>query len=548
MRLQKLSLKKRASELLYFFPALIVLVVSLFALHSATVVMDENQILKNLYDASMSSKTINDSQIDQAKNIISKKNQLMYWSVWTLGLLGFALMLMNIDKFRRLNDANAKQQDALALLETQLEDIRKAEKDKAALQEQLSQAQKLEAVGRLAGGIAHDFNNILAAMNGYAEFLMDDLEQETPQHDFANNILKAGVQARDLVDKMLAFSRRDVNQIQEMYLAESIEETMSMLKASLPKSVEVEKDIQDEGYLISGSQTLISQALMNLCVNAKDAMPNEKGRLMVSLARADKNDFQNMKISKKLPENDDLPLIDIKDVSPMHTCLTMGKFVEGQDYMCLTVADSGSGMSRAIMENIFEPFFTTKPVDEGTGLGLAMVHGVIATHKGAMQINSIAGKGTRFDLLFPSLGEKEITEEKIEQQENWKAIGSVLVVDDQDDVRSVTQTMLERKGFEVEACDSGQAALEIIEEHPDYFNVIVTDHNMPQMTGIELIKKASKTHPGIPFVLVTGYSPDSMGDILNKNANLTAVIKKPVNREKLLQAVQDAIIERQFAC
>lgn len=541
------SLKKISSETLNFLPGAIVLAVSLFALHSSIVVMDENQILKDLYDALIASESIKAEEIQEAKDIISQKNKWLYWSVWALGLFGFVLVLMNVDKLSRLKKANQQQEEALALLEKQLEDIQRAERDKEALQEQLSQAQKLEAVGRLAGGIAHDFNNILAAMNGYAEFLIDDLDTKSQQHGFAKNILKAGNQARDLVDKMLAFSRRDANEITKMRLVDSVEETMSMLKASLPKSVEVQREIDNEDYCINGSQTLISQALMNLCVNAKDAMPNEKGRLLVAMSLVQKSHFEYMEDSEDLPDNDDLPLIDIKDITPTHTCLTMGKLARDQEYMCLSVADDGSGMSRVIMENIFEPFFTTKPVDEGTGLGLAMVHGVIASHKGAMQINSIAGKGTRFDLLFPSLGIQEESEETDEQQKPWKAVGNVLVVDDQQEVRQVTQTMLERKGFEVEVCESGQAALEILQEHPDYFNIIVTDHNMPQMTGLELIEKVSENNIGIPFVLITGYSPESMGDTVDQYPALKAVLKKPIDREKLLETVQEAVIERQFA-
>jgi len=503
------------SPLLIYIPGAIILCVSLFALYMVANVTHDNHSL--------------------------------YWSVWTLGLTGFILVIINISQLRSLKASARETQDALVLMETQLQSIQNAERDKEALKEQLHQAQKLEAIGRLAGGIAHDFNNILAAMNGYAEFLIDDLDKDSDQHGFARNILTAGKQAGDLVEKMLAFSRRDASEMKEMHLSESIDETVSMLRASLPKTVEFESEIADADHMMIGSQNLISQALMNLCVNAKDALPNEKGRLMVSMALADLSNFKSLKRCDELPDDNYLPFIGIEDISATHTCLSLGRIVEGQDYVCLSVADSGSGMSHAIMENIFEPFFTTKPVDQGTGLGLAMVHGVIASHKGAMVINSIAGKGTRFDLLFPSVGKKKVIKEQSLHDESWQAVGRILVVDDQESVRTVAMMMLKRMGFETECCDSAQAAMEILREHPDYFNVVVTDHNMPDMTGLELIATMAKDQPTIPFVLMTGYSPEKMEGMVADYPMVRAILKKPLNRDELLKAVQAASIEHQFA-
>jgi len=539
-------IKKYIHDIWNYLPGAIILIFSLIAIGITVSVLDKHEALYQLYEKHEHTPQYV-AEINERRLSLELKHHWLYWSIWVMGLSGFVLVLMNIDKLRRLKKANAETEDSLLLLEKQLEGIQKAEKDKTALREQLHQAQKLEAVGRLAGGIAHDFNNILAAMNGYAEFLMDDLDKKSEQHGFAKNILAAGQQARDLVDKMLAFSRRDVDEMKNMRVADSVQETVSMLKASLPKTIDMQIEIEDEEYLIHGSQNLISQALMNLCVNAKDAMPNEKGRLMVSASLADMEYFQDIPFQDTLPKSDDLPLVNINDISPTHTCLRMGTLARDQEYMCLTVADDGSGMTRVIMENIFEPFFTTKSVDEGTGLGLAMVHGVVANHQGAMQINSIAGKGTRFDILFPSRGKIEILKEEAKPKETWKAVGNVLVVDDQENVRAVSQTMLERSGFEVEACDSAQAALEIIREHPDYFSVIVTDHNMPEMTGLDLMKEMAKEKPDLPFILVSGYSPDKMSDVMQEYNALKAVIKKPIDSAELTKAVQNAILEKQFA-
>lgn len=539
--------KKFLHQTLYYIPALVVLGVSLFALNASIFDRRENNKLHVMYEQQVSQDGAAISQLQSLKAEIDEKETWLYWSVWALGLLGFALALANADQFRRLKEANNRQEDSLALLEKQLEDIQKAEKDKQALQEQLHQAQKLEAVGRLAGGIAHDFNNILASMNGYAEFLTDDLKEGGAQHGFAVNILKAGKQARELVDKMLAFSRRESDEIQNMSLAATIDEALSMLKVSLPKSVNVTANVEDKDYIVIGNPTSISQAIMNLCLNAKDAMPNEKGNLMVSLGLADMSYFETLEEQEDLPSTNDTPLINIADVSPVHTCLSMGKIARDQDYLCLSVADDGTGMTRVIMENIFEPFFTTKPVNEGTGLGLAMVHGVIASHQGAMQINSIAGKGTRFDLLFPTIGKVSLEDDDNIEFDTHEGMGFVLVVEDQEDVRDMIRTMLERQGFEVETCNDGQSAFEILTEHPNYFNAVVTDQNMPNLTGSELIEKISPQYPDIPFIMVSGYSIESIHEKMQEHPSVKAILKKPIDREKLREAIQGAIIERQFA-
>jgi len=540
--------KKITQRYFVYLPGALILIVSMVALHASLTVNEINTKLHSFHEVELSHNTDYENKVISAlEDKAQHAGKRLYWYVWILGFSGFVLVLMNVDKLRRLAEANRQTEESLELLEAQLQSIQKSEREKTALQEQLHQAQKLEAVGRLAGGIAHDFNNILAAINGYTEFLIDDLKPKSQEHGFAQNIMKAGAQARELIDKMLTFSRRDRDETMQFNMADPFDETLSMLKASLPKSVEVITDCNDDNYIIHGNPTSISQALMNLALNAKDAMPNEKGNLMLSLSRADMEHFQEMGYQENLPATSDMPLVAITDVSATHTRLTLGKLARNQDYMCLSVADSGTGMTRMIMEHIFEPFFTTKTVDKGTGLGLAMVHGVVASHRGAMQINSIAGKGTRFDLLFPILGRQTDAASPPTKNEHWKAVGNILLVEDKDDVRDMMKTMLERLGFDVETCDGALAAKEIIEEHPDYFNVVVTDQNMPKMSGIELVQDIAPKYPSLPFVIVSGYSIEEMRDIMKEHPSVKAILKKPIDREKLLEAVQAASLESQFA-
>lgn len=468
----------------------------------------------------------------------------LYGAVLAVIFAGLALVFMNANKLRRFGTVNQQKEQALALLKDQLSTIQQAEEEKSALQEQLYQAQKLEAVGRLAGGIAHDFNNILAAMNGYAEFLTDDLEADTLQHGFANNILQAGLEAKELVDKMLAFSRHGSDEIFNMNLRTPIEETLSMLKASLPTMVSLNVDISDSDIGIQGSSTQITQALMNLCVNAKDAMETGHGELHLSLKIVKPEEYEDIQILDVLPSEKELPLVTIEDKGDNRTCLTLGALAQGHDYACLKVRDTGSGMSRPIMEQIFEPFFTTKPVDQGTGLGLAMVHGMMASHRGAVVINSVIGEGTSFELLFPTIYVEE-TKNAVENVKNTSDInGSVLLVEDQASVRDMMMTMLERLGFEAESCDDGQEALAVIRENPDYFDVVLTDQNMPNMTGLELIEAISPEFPDVQFVLLSGYSKEKMHEIMQGNTSIKEILKKPVSRPILLKTLEKAMKER----
>lgn len=422
----------------------------------------------------------------------------------------------------------------------QTEDI---EREREALKEQLHQAQKLEAVGRLAGGVAHDFNNILAAMNGYAEFLIDDLEPGSEQHQFAINILSAGNQATDLVEKMLAFSRRDENEMKILDVRSAVQETLIMLKASLPKSVSVHTHIISEEAFVLGNATQLSQAVMNLCVNAKDAMENERGKLDLRVDFVNEVDFPCLPVMKKMPDDDYLPLVNIEEVQdkPDTSRLTLGAMVRDENYARLVIADNGTGMSRLIMENIFEPFFTTKPVDKGTGLGLAMVHGVIAAHKGAMVITSTLGKGTAFELLFPiAQGEEiKITPQAAEQKQEEGLNIKVLLVEDQEEVAMMTKKRLQRMGAEVFLCINGHDAMQTLTESPFYYDLVITDQNMPEMTGVELIETAYKEFPDLPFIMMSGYSEERLLRFKEGHPSVKAVLRKPVAKADLQKAIEE---------
>jgi len=421
----------------------------------------------------------------------------------------------------------------------------KTDKEKKELESQFYQAQKMEAIGRLAGGIAHDFNNILAAMNGYAEFLTDDLEEGSPQHKFALNILQAGRQARDLVDQMLAFSRRKQSTKETLDIIVPVHETLSMLKATLPKTIEVETQIDVSHAPIDGNANQIAQVIMNLCVNAKDAIEDDHGvlRLGLNIIRSDEYDFPEPLVDA-LPEASVVPPVKIDEPGPASTRLVLGQLVRDRKYVCLSVEDTGCGMSKLIMEHIFEPFFTTKPVDKGTGLGLATVHGVVTGHQGAMTIHSELQKGTRFDILFP-MAEEDIEEKPVDREEELlqQGSGNILLVEDQDSVRDMMISMLERLGYKAESCASGLEALDFLRENPDQFDLVITDHNMPKMTGLELVQQIHIDMPDLPFILLSGYSQEKMKALMQDHPAIKEILRKPVSKQVLSHKIQ-AVLSR----
>ncbi len=414
----------------------------------------------------------------------------------------------------------------------------KADQEKNELQKQFYQSQKMEAVGRLAGGVAHDFNNILAAINGYAEFLVEDLGEGTTARNFAINILQAGLQARNLVDHMLAFSRRSEHEGQEIDIVIPLLECLSMLSASLPKTIECHTDIVVESAPVKADPTQISQVIMNLGVNAADAMEDERGKLTVALKRVSSEEFEGTaRIVESFSDLVKTPLMRIDDMEPGRTRLVLGSFVRGQEYFCLRVTDTGCGMGRTTMEHIFEPFFTTKPVDKGTGLGLAMVHGVVAANQGVMIVDSTLLEGTSFTLFLPAA--ELLPESKQEQVflRNIKGTGKILLVEDQESVRDMMMNMLERLGFETQSAENGLIALDIIRENPGGFDLVVTDQNMPKMSGIELVEQVHIDFPDLPFVLVSGYSHEKLEALIGDHPAIKSVLRKPVAKEAMAEKI-----------
>ena len=342
----------------------------------------------------------------------------------------------------------------------------------------LQQAHKMEAIGTLAGGIAHDFNNILSAILGYTELALLDLPSPNPAREVLLQTMKAGTRARDLVRQILTFSRKAQLDKHPLDLAPIIEEGLNFLRASLPATIEIRQQVESGLGAVVADSTQIHQVLMNLCANASHAMRDGEGVLTVALTR-------------------------IQIGSPQgHSSLEL----EPGAYLKLVVSDTGHGMAPQVAERIFEPFFTTKGVGEGSGMGLAVVHGIVKSHGGEIAVQSEPGRGAAFQIYLPV--SDRILSPEIAVPDTSMPSGSenILFVDDEDDLVNVGRQILTRLGYTVTPRSSGLSALETFKNDPSLFDLIITDQTMPEMTGLEFISRVLTIRPDIPAILCTGYS------------------------------------------
>ena len=380
-----------------------------------------------------------------------------------------------------------------------------------ALENQVRQAQKMEAVGTMAGGIAHDFNNILAAIRGYADLLKLTLPKDSRALPNVDEIIHAAKRARDLIKQILIFSRRTEPEQELIQLQEVIRETRQLLRSSTPLIVKVKESIDDACGPVLADPTQMQQIIMNLCTNAFYAMRNSGGILEISL----KEIAVHEELAKTVP-----------NLTPGH-------------YACLSLTDTGEGMNQATIERIFEPFFTTKPVGEGTGLGLSVVLGIVQRHKGAMTVSSEVGKGTRFTIYLPvAVGSVSSEEHAIEQLP--RGSGRILLVDDEPKLVNMERESLQYLGYVVTPFTDSREALEAFTNKPDGFDVVVTDQMMPGLTGTRRCVEIRKIRPDVPVILCSGYS-DHVTDEETSNLNINEFLAKPISISEMAVALHQAL-------
>ena len=425
----------------------------------------------------------------------------------------------------------------------------KKTKEVANLREQFYQSQKMEAIGRLAGGIAHDFNNILASSTGYAEFLVEDLAGVDPKlQNFAKQILTANKQAQKLVEQILSFSRKQDNiHLHDIDLKNSLTEILDLLRSRIKQGIELEEQISESKIIINGNNGLLHQLIMNLCVNAVDAMiPKKQGKLTVSCKTGYiSEDIQDL-ISSECPiSSPSAPLVNKLIVDGEKNYLINGGIDIKSEYAIVVIEDNGTGIEKDILKQIFDPFFTTKGVNKGTGLGLSSALNIINMHKGAIIIKTELGVGTKFIILLPLV-------EKIENNNNLndinytkienKAINDnkyILLIEDDMSVAGTMEIMLNRMGHETLHCLNPLEALDLLDAG-EKFDLIISDYKMPYMTGLEMAKKIYGKYPDLKIIMMTGFSDKKIGTRLGETS-ITRIIRKPAKSDEIKEAIEETL-------
>ena len=355
---------------------------------------------------------------------------------------------------------------------------KRAEDERKKLESQLQQAVKLEALGILAGGIAHDFNNILAAILGYSQMALDELSPSSDIYHDINQILISGNRAADLVQQILLFSRREVESFHPIRIQDTIHEVVGMFSSTLPSSINFSDSIDVDCGSIHADSTQIHQVIMNLCTNARQAIQDDYGLISLSL-------------SEVVPPSSLFSLYGVEKIF--------------EKYACLEIRDSGCGIPTEDQSKIFDPFFTTKIQEQGTGLGLSVVNGIIRKHHGFITLESHLGTGTVFQVFLPIV---ETTSDFVIAVENHATAGSerILLVDDEDVLIDMNKRYLERFGYKVTGFSDSLKALTYFQQNSDAFDIVVTDMTMPNLTGLDLIREIMQIKSNIKTVLCSGYS------------------------------------------
>jgi signal transduction histidine kinase/ActR/RegA family two-component response regulator len=388
-----------------------------------------------------------------------------------------------------------------------------AEQEKLKLEEQFRQSQKMEAAGSLAGGIAHDFNNILCAILVYSEFLLNRLGQNDPGRADVEEIKKAGLRAAALTHQLLAFSRKQVLLPKVLDVNQVILGMKSMLGRLLGENIKLTTVTGTAPALIKADQGYLEQVLLNLSVNARDAMP-KGGKLTLEASTVRINEAH------------------------IHRQGT----IEPGDYVRLSVSDTGDGMSAETQARIFEPFFTTKPRDKGTGLGLSTVHGIIKQSGGSIVVYSEEGHGTVFTIYFPQVtGDAAIAEQPAATKKTFTGSGTILVVDDDAQIRNLVRRMLTQDGFTVLEAASAEEALAICKRHKSPVHLILTDMVLPKMSGVELAERLKSIHPDIKMLFMSGYTDHAVlaQGILDPEKNF---IQKPFALDALTRKAREVLL------
>lgn len=389
-----------------------------------------------------------------------------------------------------------------------IERIKEAEAAKREAESQLNRSQHLQAIGTLAGGIAHDFNNILYGVIGYTQLALDDAPKGSLLQENLQQVLQGSRRAKDLIAQILTFSRQDDTEKKPIQPAPLIKEALKLLRASIPASVDIKSNIEPMTQMILANPTQLHQVVMNLCTNAAQAMLPQGGLMKVTLGEV---------------------MLE-SEMCSLHGTVLPGPYVQ------LVVSDTGAGMPESVMKRIFEPFYTTKRQGSGTGMGLAVVLGVVQSHGGYIRVNSDLGKGSTFEVLLPVA--KPTQKHEVEHETQTPG-GSehILFVDDEKQLIKMGHQMLTKLGYQVTAVQDPMEALDLFRNDPDAFDLVITDLTMPKMSGIKLSRQILHLRPDLPILMCTGYG-DEIPPVKIKETGIRELILKPILRNQLTAAIR----------
>ena len=397
----------------------------------------------------------------------------------------------------------------------EITDLKRAREEKKQLETQLARAQKMEAVGTLAGGIAHDFNNILAAIIGYTELSLSGESSGQELQSNLNHVLDASQRAKQLIRQILSFSRSSEQKIITIDLGAICKEALKLLRASLPADITLIQNISSDEYRVEADPTQAHQVLMNLCTNAFQAMRDRGGNIEISL----KN------VSVRPGDENYLTIMD------------------PGDYVCLRVADNGPGIDPSLLPRIFEPYFTTKKPGEGTGLGLSVVHGIVQSHKGAIDVLSSPGQGSEFMVYLPASRNGPTQSQPALSRDMPHGEGHIMFVDDEPLLVEINRRMLMHLGYKVSAFTDSQEAFKAFAKSPESFDLLITDFTMPKMNGLQLVKQIHEIRPNLPVVMCTGYS-DRMDPEIAASKKIDEFRFKPVVSADMAHMASRLILAR----
>ena len=381
------------------------------------------------------------------------------------------------------------------------------------LEEQLLQAQKMESIGNLAGGIAHDFNNLLGGILGYASFAKKKMSPEDPLYHAVNSIERTAGQAADLTRQLLGFARRGKYQVKPINCNALIQDLIQFLGRTIDKRITLQVELDPQLHLIEGDEAQLQQSLINICLNARDAMPSGGTLKLVT---------SNQALSREI-------------------YLNQRGWKEG-DYVRITLSDTGTGIPQEIQSQIFEPFFTTKEPGRGTGLGLSMVYGIIQNHGGYIDFKSGPDQGTTFELFLPSITGAVIPEESpvLHPDGPPKGTETILIVDDEDIIRQLGADILEDVGYKIILASRGEEAIRLYQQQGQNIDLVILDVVMPGMGGKETFRKLKEINPKIKVLLSSGYSTDGeVGEILKEGVE--GMVQKPYKDEELIEKVREIL-------